>query len=78
MKRTGALFHTIVVVGAALGGGAACGNDEDIPPTPDAHAVADARPAGDAPEVADAGAADADPNAPDADDRPDAEIIIIL
>jgi hypothetical protein len=77
MKRTGALFHTIVVVGAALGTGG-CSDDEHIPPTPDAPQVADARPPADAPEAADADPADADPEAPDADDRPDAEIIIIL
>jgi hypothetical protein len=80
MKRTGSLFHTIVIVGAALGTGmttAGCGDDEIVPSgdaqRPDAM-VADART--DAP--VDGPAVDG----PDIDGRPvDAEVdamIIIL
>ena len=73
MKRSGTLFHTIVVVGASIGAGAAagCGADEKVPDArtgavPDAAQVADARPA-------DASTVDAGP--PDA--MPDAMIIIL-
>lgn len=72
MKRTGALFHSIVVVGAALGAGASagCGADERIPPRPDgapdsAVQIVDARP--------DAPAADASGDAA----TPDAMVVIL-
>jgi hypothetical protein len=65
MKRTGSLFHTIVIVGAAVGAG--CGADEKVPDArtlqPDAQ-VADA--ATDAPtdaRVPDAGPPDAEVDA---------------
>jgi len=69
MKRTGSLFHTIVVVGAALAGGAGCGDDEHRSDA--APQVADARPA-DA-RVPDATPADAGTDA----GTPDAMIIIL-
>jgi hypothetical protein len=67
-KRPASLFHAIVVVGAALGAGAGCGNDEA--PPPDAPQVADANPAPDSP----AGTPDAAP----ADGPPADAMIIIL
>jgi hypothetical protein len=71
MKRPGSLFHTIVVVGAALGAGTGCGADERIPP--DAR-VADARPAD---ARTDGPPADAPIDGPPADAPVDAMIIII-
>jgi len=70
MKRSGTLFHTIVVVGASIGAGAGCGADEKVPDArtgaPDAAQVADARPADASP---------VDGGTPDA--MPDAMIIIL-
>jgi hypothetical protein len=74
MKRPGTLFHTIVVVGASIGAGAAagCGADEK---------VLDARTGAPDGQVADARPADASPfdAAPDAtpDGMPDAMIVIL-
>jgi hypothetical protein len=76
--KPGALFHAIVVVGAALGAGAGCSDDEQLPPAADAPAqVADARPA-DA-RSADARTADATPQdgRPPDGGTPDAMIIIL-
>jgi hypothetical protein len=70
MKRTGSLFHTIVIVGAALGGAAAaagCSEDEHRPPGDASHA--------DAPVLADARPADASPVDANGDARaPDAMV----
>jgi hypothetical protein len=75
-KRTGSLFHAIVIVGASLG--ASCSGDDERLPPPDAPVpdvvVADARPPPDAgpPD----GATDAIPDA-GAPDGPDAMVIIL-
>jgi hypothetical protein len=75
MKRTGSLFHAIVIVGASLG--ASCSGDDERLPPPDAPVpdmvVADARVVDAAPPD---GATDAIPDA-GAPDGPDAMVIIL-
>jgi hypothetical protein len=61
-KRPASLFHAIVVVGAALGGGAGCGDDEARVDAP--VAVADAPPG--TPDAAPADGAPVDGPAADA------------